>query len=103
MVSNREAKICEFDQIFEIGTHTLLVRVHTGMKKISIIQNLTISIDQAIPLQRYYPTDKFVHVYKSLWASLVAQWLKNLCANAGDVGSIPELGRLPREGNSNPV
>ena len=79
------------------------MRVHTGMKKISIEQNLTISIDQTIPLQRYYPTDKLVHVYKSLWASLVAQWLKNLSANAGDVGSIPELGRLPREGNGNPV
>ena len=28
--------------------------------------------------------------------------LKNLPASAGDVGSIPGLGRSPREGNSNP-
>ena len=32
--------------------------------------------------------------------------VKNLPANAGDVrhtGSIPELGRYPREGNGNPL
>ena len=28
--------------------------------------------------------------------------VKNLLANAGDVGSIPELGRSPGEGNGNP-
>ena len=28
---------------------------------------------------------------------------KNLPANAGDVGSIPGLGRCPREGNGNPL
>ena len=28
--------------------------------------------------------------------------VKNLPANAGDVGSIPVLGRSPREGNDNP-
>ena len=28
--------------------------------------------------------------------------VKNLPANAGDVGSIPVLGRSPREGNGNP-
>ena len=33
------------------------------------------------------------------WASLVAQWVKNL--PAGDPGSIPGLGRFPGEGNSN--
>ena len=27
--------------------------------------------------------------------------VKNLCANAGDVGSIPDLGRSPGEGNGN--
>ena len=27
---------------------------------------------------------------------------KNLPANAGDVGSVPGLGRCPREGNGNP-
>ena len=38
-----------------------------------------------------------------MWASLVVQWLKNLPANAGDVGSIPESGRCPGEGNGNPL
>ena len=28
---------------------------------------------------------------------------KNLPANVGDVGSIPELGRSSREGNGNPL
>jgi len=39
-------------------------------------------------------------------ASQVALVVKNLPANAGDVrhtGSIPELGRCPREGNGNPL
>ena len=41
-------------------------------------------------------------IYKR--ASLVAQWVKNLPANAGDVrdmGSIPVLGRSSRRGHSN--
>jgi len=29
--------------------------------------------------------------------------VKNLPANAGDKGSIPELGRFPGEGNGNPL
>ena len=29
--------------------------------------------------------------------------LKNLSANAGDMGSIPGLGRAPGEGNGNPL
>ena len=36
-------------------------------------------------------------------ASLVAQWLKNLPANAGDTSSIPGSGRSPGEGNDNPL
>ena len=47
-------------------------------------------------------------------ASLVAQWLKKnqnkktknkktLSANAGDMGSIPGLGRSTGEGNGNPL
>ena len=35
-------------------------------------------------------------------SSQVAQWLKNLSANAGDLGSIPGLGRSPGVGNGNP-
>ena len=33
----------------------------------------------------------------------MAQTVKNLPANSGDVGSIPELGRSLGEGNSNPL
>ena len=29
--------------------------------------------------------------------------VKNLPANAGDAGSIPQSGRSPREGNGNPL
>ena len=32
----------------------------------------------------------------TILATLVAQMIKNLPANAGDTGSIPELGRSPR-------
>ena len=35
-------------------------------------------------------------------ASLMAQWVKNPPANAGNTGSIPGSGRSSREGNSNP-
>ena len=37
------------------------------------------------------------------WASLVAQTVKNLRANAGDPGSIPGLGRFSGEGNDSPL
>ena len=33
----------------------------------------------------------------------MAQMEKNLPANAGDVGSVPGLGRSPGEGNGNPL
>ena len=29
--------------------------------------------------------------------------VKNLLVNAGNTGSVPELGRSPREGNGNPL
>jgi len=35
--------------------------------------------------------------------SLVAQSVKNLLANAGDLGSIPGWGRSPGEGNGHPL
>ena len=38
-----------------------------------------------------------------MWASLVAQTVKESTCNAGDLGLIPGLGRLPGEGNSNPL
>ena len=40
------------------------------------------------------------------WGFPVASVIKNLPANAGDArdsGFIPQLGRSPREGNSNPL
>ena len=37
------------------------------------------------------------------WASLVAQVVKNLLANAGDLSSIPGSGRSPGEGNDYPL
>ena len=33
----------------------------------------------------------------------MAQWTKNPLANAGDMDSIPGLGRSPGEGNGNPL
>ena len=36
-------------------------------------------------------------------ASLVVQMVKNLLANAGDMGSIHRLGRSPGEGNGSPL
>ena len=36
-------------------------------------------------------------------ASLVAQWLKNLPAHAGDKGSVSVSERSPGEGNGNPL
>ena len=43
-------------------------------------------------------------VYKELLEpSLVAQVVKNLCCNAGDLGSVPGLGRSPGEGNGYPL
>ena len=37
------------------------------------------------------------------WASLVAQMVKESSCNAGDLGSIPELGRSPGEENGYPL
>ena len=47
---------------------------------------------------RSHPSEQLVGVIDtSLWASPVAQMVKNLPANAGDTGSIPGLGRFPLE------
>jgi len=40
--------------------------------------------------------------YKCIWASLVAQMVKNVC-NAGDPSLIPGSGRSPGEGNDCPL
>jgi len=39
----------------------------------------------------------------TFWASLLSQWVKNLLANAGDMGLILGSGRFPGEGNGNPL
>ena len=38
-----------------------------------------------------------------VWASLMAQMVKESACKAGDTGLIPELGRSPGEGNGNPL
>ena len=37
---------------------------------------------------------------ENVWASLVGSESKESACNAGDLGSIPQLGRFPGEGNS---
>ena len=44
-----------------------------------------------------------MYYYNPLWASLVAQLVKNLACNVGDLGSIPESGRSPGEGKGYPL
>ena len=51
-------------------------------------------------MEEYFAYNMFGFV--STWASVVAQTIKNLPANAGDPGSIPGSGRSPGEQNSNP-
>ena len=41
----------------------------------------------------------YTYIY---WASLVAQMVDSAC-NTRDLGSIPESGRSPGEGNGNPL
>ena len=40
---------------------------------------------------------------KCSWASLVAQLVKNLPANVGNLGSFPDLRRSPGEGKGYPL
>ena len=40
---------------------------------------------------------------RPIWTSLMAQTVKCLPTDAGDLGSIPGLGRSPGEGNGNPL
>ena len=43
------------------------------------------------------------YYYLVIGTSLVAQTVKASAYNAGDLGSIPGLGRSPGEGNDNPL
>ena len=45
---------------------------------------------------------QFIKDYKKDWVSLLAQMVKNPPCTAGDLGSIPGLGRSPVEGNGLP-
>ena len=45
----------------------------------------------------------FISVSPAWQVSLVPQMVKNLPTNAGDAGSIPQLGRFPEEGNDSPL
>ena len=47
----------------------------------------------------YFDLAKLLASSETSWGGAV---VKNLPANAGDTGSIPELGRSPGEGNGNP-
>ena len=49
------------------------------------------------------PRDGNIGAELETWTSLVAQTVKNMPTNAGDLGSIPEWGRSPGEGNGNPL
>ena len=48
------------------------------------------------PLEKGWATH-----FQYSWASLVAQTVKNLPGNAGDMGLIPGLGRTPGGGHGN--
>ena len=50
-----------------------------------------------------FPGEGIGYPVQYSWASLVAQMVKNLPANAGDLGLIPGLGRSPGEGHGNPL
>ena len=45
----------------------------------------------------------FISVSPAWQVSLVTQMVKNLPTNAGDAGSIPQVGRSPGEGNDSPL
>ena len=57
----------------------------------------------------FYDIDNFEDCWSDIWYSILS-WdfpggtvVKNVLANAGDTGSIPESGRSPGEGNGNPL
>ena len=54
-------------------------------------------------LGNFVKIPKIINVIVYFWACLVAQLVKESTCNAGDLGSIPELGRSPGEGNSYPL
>ena len=78
---------------------TGLARENSGnVNSIPIIYNLKIQVC-AMQFGRHNDTEKkngvfyFCFLSLAIWASLVAQWFKNLPANVADTGSIPSPGR----------
>ena len=51
----------------------------------------------------YIHADIFIYSHIYVRASHVMQLVKNLPANIGDMGLIPELGKSPGGGNGNPL
>ena len=49
------------------------------------------------------PVLQFIPHFPPWWAPLVAQLVKNPTCNAGDLRSIPGLGRSPGEENGHPL
>ena len=45
----------------------------------------------------------FITTMSTFWASLIAQLVKESACNAGDLASIPGLGRSPGEGRGYPL
>ena len=59
--------------------------------------------DQTERVNNKYKTWSFVTGYCQLWGFPRGSEVKAPACNPGDLGSIPELGRYPEEGNSNPL
>ena len=55
-----------------------------------------------IPRSGSSPGEGIVYILQHSWASLVAQTKESAC-NAGDLGSIPGLGRSPGGGHGKPL
>ena len=60
-------------------------------------------INKILILIFYFYWKHFMPPIPSKGISLVAQKIKNLLLNAGDIGSIPGSRRYPGEGNGNPL
>ena len=41
--------------------------------------------------------------FGDMWASLLAQMVKESACNTGDPGSVPRLAKIPGDGNSSPL
>ena len=67
-----------------------------------MIYSLQTHIQMYVDPYEYIYLSISIPVFKTYVASHMALAVKNLPANAGDVGLIPGLERSPEEGNGNP-